>query len=175
MILEREKKDILECYNKYGWSIRELSDEYRLDISEIKEIVGFKPDLKKSISSQETTGKEYQLLLKKQQEKEKKSKNNEDLIGDFRDNGCAFARCPKCLEIMDDVKVVEYDKAFQDFHYECENCGFVDFKDVACKDKCCREGLGRLLMMKYGDYLSKKYDINKLIDLINEWIKTGKR
>ena len=123
-------EEIKEMYKEYGWSVRKISEEFDMDMDDVKRIVGEKPDTSRTISSQEGSGKGYRKQLQKERE----------TITSFRDKGLAYARCPKCRKIMKDVVEDE-----EGYHYACGSCGYEDIKDVSCNDKCCRRGLVEIL------------------------------
>ena len=177
-LFESDKEDIKELYNVYGYSIRDISESEGVSVSEVKAIIGEKNiDTTKSISSQEISGKEYQIKLQKERNDKRQVREElireKRIINNFRAEGCALARCPKCGEIMDDCEIRENNDGGLEFFYECTSCGFVDYKDKSCKDKCCRQGLGRLFEKYIPELVKKGYNRDELYEYINDFIETG--
>lgn len=178
-IFDSDKEDIRELYNNYGHSIRDISESEGLSMKEVKDIIGEKSvDTSRSISSTEVTGKEYQQRLKEEKGRlsqvSKEKQRLSQTIQDFRKNGCALSRCPNCGEIMDDCEV-RYDDGEVDFFYRCESCGFIDTENEYCKDKCCRQGLGRLFEEYIPELVKEGYDRDRLYVYVNNFIKTGEK
>jgi hypothetical protein len=63
-------------------------------------------------------------------------------IDEFQENGCSIPHCPKCDTLL--IPELYNDE----FHYTCLECGFVDYEDELCKNKCCKTGMELLLAMR---------------------------
>jgi hypothetical protein len=168
-LLEKDKADIVEMYRDYGWSVRTLSEEYNVPISEIKSIL--------NLSEQQiaTQSKYDKIAHVPEHELEDKIQHRDSVIEDlnklnlrhtgtiesFRDAGCAIARCPKCKTVMNEIVQDEEGG----LHYSCQRCGYNDLNNVVCHDKCCRRGLALLI--------EKDADVNVDSAVLARWVQNG--
>lgn len=79
--------------------------------------------------------------------KESDAKNAElnEVISNFRANGCSIPRCPKCKEILTEIKEKASDGTL---HFSCAKCGYTDWQDKLCNNDCCARGLKILAEQK---------------------------
>ena len=168
----KEKEDIKEMFKDYGWSLRDLSEEYGISIRDVKEIIGEK-NLEGHETNEETEHRVHKTISLNERREQIKARREaretkENLraktktIDNFRAKGCALARCPKCGKPM----VTVGEDAQGDYHYYCDNCGWLDTKDEVCKDACCRRGFAHLL---YTDL-----DVEVDEEVVEAWVREGK-
>ena len=157
------KEEIADAYLS-GYRLEEIAELYDMSVNQVREVLG------NTITEKD----KKQLTDIKRQKEINKIKNRlesaEQTIKSFRASGCALARCPDCGDIMDDAVMYESGA----FHYRCDNCGYVDTKDEVCKDKCCREGLARIILLRYQDTLKDEgWDLNEVVKSLDRWVKHG--
>ena len=171
------KEEIADAYLS-GYRLEEIAELYDMSVNQVREVLGDtitekdKKHITEIKQQKEAVLRNKEMVELKNQLHElfKELRTSRETIKSFRASGCALARCPNCGEIMDDA--VLYDNGA--IHYRCDNCGYVDTKDKVCKDKCCREGLGRILLFRYQDKLEMEgWDINDVVKRLNYWVKYG--
>lgn len=168
-LLEKDKADIKELYRDFGWSLRTLSEEYHVTISEIEIILNLSERQKASQQKYDkiahVTEQELEDKLNQRdgliEDLNKLRQRQTDTIDSFRNTGCAIARCPKCKTIMNDVVQDEEGG----LHYGCKRCGYNDLNNVVCNDKCCRRGLALLI--------KKDADVDVDPAVLATWVESG--
>ena len=160
----REQEDIKKMYKDFGWTIRDLSEDYRVSMSDIKSVLGLRESPK---ANPDTQLQERETLI---EGLNKLRERHETTISSFREGGCANARCPRCGEPMLNAEVNISEAGGLTFYYKCDKCGFIDYSDVTCADKCCRRGLVSVVAMRYKDELSKWTGVRTIL---NNYVNTG--
>jgi len=161
----REQEDIKKMYKDFGWTIRDLSEDYRVSMSDIKSVLGIEKSSEKSNPDSQLQERETLIEgLNKLRER------HETTINSFRKDGCAIARCPQCSEIMNNAEVNVSEAGGLTFYYKCDKCGFIDYSDRTCADKCCRRGLVNVVAMRYGGELNKWTGVYAIL---NNYVNTG--
>lgn len=127
-LTDRDIAELKNLHNNHKWGIRELSEQYEMEMEDILEVLGEAPAPKIKPSPKQP----IKVVTTKIPDEE-----SIKTIKDHQEHGCSIARCPKCGAVMNGAVQDNYGA----YHYCCERCGYNDLNDTVCNNKCCRRGL----------------------------------